>query len=159
MYNKEIPTINITDWKHRGYLHKPTWTHVEMNTNHNITFSFFLDRLLLQLDETEKAFNQFWSEHHLKLNQCLQLQHFEHNFREVLFSCVIELPFMVQWLLVLSSPLDYGYWVSPLTQPAPYILASSLIILFFLFQGGSNVLESHFPVDIHDILCMVYLPF
>nr|XP_035962361.1 probable guanine nucleotide exchange factor MCF2L2 isoform X2 [Halichoerus grypus] len=42
-----------------------------------------MERLLLQLDETEKAFNQFWSEHHLKLNQCLQLQHFEHNFYEV----------------------------------------------------------------------------
>uniref|UniRef100_A0A8C0QTA0 MCF.2 cell line derived transforming sequence-like 2 n=1 Tax=Canis lupus dingo TaxID=286419 RepID=A0A8C0QTA0_CANLU len=42
-----------------------------------------IERLLLQLDETEKAFNQFWSEHHSKLNQCLQLQHFEHNFCEV----------------------------------------------------------------------------
>uniref|UniRef100_A0A7N5PAG9 Kelch like family member 6 n=1 Tax=Ailuropoda melanoleuca TaxID=9646 RepID=A0A7N5PAG9_AILME len=42
-----------------------------------------MERLLLQLDETERAFNQFWSEHHLKLNQCLQLQHFEHNFYEV----------------------------------------------------------------------------
>ncbi|XP_039098262.1 probable guanine nucleotide exchange factor MCF2L2, partial [Hyaena hyaena] len=42
-----------------------------------------MERLLLQLDETEKAFNDFWSEHHLKLNQCLQLQHFEHNFHEV----------------------------------------------------------------------------
>ncbi|XP_037695614.1 probable guanine nucleotide exchange factor MCF2L2 isoform X2 [Choloepus didactylus] len=40
-------------------------------------------RLLVQLDETERAFSQFWSEHHLKLNQCLQLQHFEHNFCEV----------------------------------------------------------------------------
>ncbi|XP_004464669.2 probable guanine nucleotide exchange factor MCF2L2 isoform X3 [Dasypus novemcinctus] len=40
-------------------------------------------RLLVQLDETERAFNRFWSEHHLKLNQCLQLQHFEHNFCEV----------------------------------------------------------------------------
>ncbi|XP_066097744.1 probable guanine nucleotide exchange factor MCF2L2 isoform X3 [Saccopteryx bilineata] len=41
-----------------------------------------MERLLVQLDETEKAFSQFWSKHHLKLNQCLQLQHFEHNFRE-----------------------------------------------------------------------------
>ncbi|XP_022364795.1 probable guanine nucleotide exchange factor MCF2L2 isoform X3 [Enhydra lutris kenyoni] len=41
-----------------------------------------MERLLLQLDETERAFNQFWSEHHLKLNQCLQLQHFERNFYE-----------------------------------------------------------------------------
>ncbi|KAG8516054.1 putative guanine nucleotide exchange factor MCF2L2 [Galemys pyrenaicus] len=42
-----------------------------------------MERLLVQLNETEKAFSQFWSEHHLKLNQCLQLQHFEHNFCEV----------------------------------------------------------------------------
>ncbi|XP_053513582.1 probable guanine nucleotide exchange factor MCF2L2 isoform X3 [Artibeus jamaicensis] len=42
-----------------------------------------MERLLVQLDETEKAFTQFWSEHHLKLNQCLQLQHFEHSFCEV----------------------------------------------------------------------------
>ncbi|XP_045706794.1 probable guanine nucleotide exchange factor MCF2L2 isoform X1 [Phyllostomus hastatus] len=42
-----------------------------------------MERLLVQLDETERAFTQFWSEHHLKLNQCLQLQHFEHSFCEV----------------------------------------------------------------------------
>ncbi|XP_006869899.1 PREDICTED: probable guanine nucleotide exchange factor MCF2L2 [Chrysochloris asiatica] len=42
-----------------------------------------MGRLLVQLDETEKAFSRFWSEHQLKLNQCLQLQHFEHNFCEV----------------------------------------------------------------------------
>ncbi|XP_036074712.1 probable guanine nucleotide exchange factor MCF2L2 isoform X1 [Rousettus aegyptiacus] len=42
-----------------------------------------IERLLVQLDETEKAFSQFWSKHHLKLNQCLQLQHFEHKFCEV----------------------------------------------------------------------------
>ncbi|XP_044800208.2 probable guanine nucleotide exchange factor MCF2L2 isoform X2 [Bubalus bubalis] len=42
-----------------------------------------MERLLVQLDETQKAFSQFWSEHHLKLNQYLQLQHFEHSFCEV----------------------------------------------------------------------------
>uniref|UniRef100_H0WGX8 MCF.2 cell line derived transforming sequence-like 2 n=1 Tax=Otolemur garnettii TaxID=30611 RepID=H0WGX8_OTOGA len=42
-----------------------------------------MERLLVQLDETEKAFSQFWFEHHEKLNQCLQLQHFEHNFCKV----------------------------------------------------------------------------
>ncbi|XP_010622599.1 probable guanine nucleotide exchange factor MCF2L2 isoform X3 [Fukomys damarensis] len=42
-----------------------------------------MERLLVQLGETEKAFSQFWFEHHLKLNQCLQLQHFEHNFGKV----------------------------------------------------------------------------
>uniref|UniRef100_A0A6I8MYV1 MCF.2 cell line derived transforming sequence-like 2 n=1 Tax=Ornithorhynchus anatinus TaxID=9258 RepID=A0A6I8MYV1_ORNAN len=42
-----------------------------------------VERLLAQLDETEKAFDQFWSKHYLKLDQCLQLRHFEHDFREV----------------------------------------------------------------------------
>uniref|UniRef100_A0A3B4VNZ5 MCF.2 cell line derived transforming sequence-like 2 n=1 Tax=Seriola dumerili TaxID=41447 RepID=A0A3B4VNZ5_SERDU len=38
--------------------------------------------LLAQLDETENAFEQFWCKHHLKLEQCLQLRHFEQDFRE-----------------------------------------------------------------------------
>ncbi|XP_048109403.1 guanine nucleotide exchange factor DBS isoform X1 [Alosa alosa] len=42
-----------------------------------------VERLLAQLDETENAFEQFWSKHHLKLEQCLQLRHFEQDFREV----------------------------------------------------------------------------
>ncbi|XP_018417248.1 PREDICTED: probable guanine nucleotide exchange factor MCF2L2, partial [Nanorana parkeri] len=42
--------------------------------------------LLAQLDETAKAFDQFWSRHQLKLEQCLQLRHFEHDFRELKFT-------------------------------------------------------------------------
>ncbi|XP_072264266.1 probable guanine nucleotide exchange factor MCF2L2 [Pyxicephalus adspersus] len=45
-----------------------------------------VERLLAQLDETEKAFDQFWSRHQLKLEQCLQLRHFEHDFRELKLS-------------------------------------------------------------------------
>lgn len=40
-------------------------------------------RLLSQLDETERAFDEFWVRHKTKLEQCLQLCHFEHNYREV----------------------------------------------------------------------------
>ncbi|XP_076839378.1 guanine nucleotide exchange factor DBS isoform X4 [Brachyhypopomus gauderio] len=42
-----------------------------------------VQRLLGQLDETEAAFDDFWERHHNKLEQCLQLRHFEHDFREV----------------------------------------------------------------------------
>uniref|UniRef100_A0A3Q3WDI6 Uncharacterized protein n=1 Tax=Mola mola TaxID=94237 RepID=A0A3Q3WDI6_MOLML len=42
-----------------------------------------VERLLAQLDETENAFEQFWCKHNLKLEQCLQLRHFEQDFREV----------------------------------------------------------------------------
>lgn len=40
-------------------------------------------RLLSQLDETERAFDEFWVRHQTKLEQCLQLRHFEHDYREV----------------------------------------------------------------------------
>ncbi|XP_070850320.1 guanine nucleotide exchange factor DBS isoform X4 [Chaetodon trifascialis] len=42
-----------------------------------------VQRLLGQLDETETAFDDFWERHHTKLEQCLQLRHFEQHFREV----------------------------------------------------------------------------
>ncbi|XP_008336869.1 guanine nucleotide exchange factor DBS isoform X2 [Cynoglossus semilaevis] len=42
-----------------------------------------VERLLAQLDETDNAFEQFWCKHHLRLEQCLQLRHFEQDFREV----------------------------------------------------------------------------
>lgn len=40
-----------------------------------------LHRLLVQLEETEKNFDEFWSHHHRKLQQCLQLRQFEEGFR------------------------------------------------------------------------------
>ncbi|XP_016381585.1 guanine nucleotide exchange factor DBS-like [Sinocyclocheilus rhinocerous] len=42
-----------------------------------------VQRLLGQLDETETAFDDFWDKHQTKLEQCLQLRHFEQDFREV----------------------------------------------------------------------------
>ncbi|XP_062236454.1 guanine nucleotide exchange factor DBS isoform X2 [Platichthys flesus] len=42
-----------------------------------------VQRLLGQLDETETAFDDFWEHHRTKLEQCLQLRHFEQHFREV----------------------------------------------------------------------------
>lgn len=40
-------------------------------------------RLLAQLNETEAAFDEFWARHQQRLQQCLQLRHFEQDFREV----------------------------------------------------------------------------
>ncbi|KAM6934154.1 guanine nucleotide exchange factor DBS [Xenentodon cancila] len=42
-----------------------------------------VQRLLSQLDETERAFDEFWMRHRTKMEQCLQLRHFEQNYREV----------------------------------------------------------------------------
>uniref|UniRef100_A0A9J8BCP5 MCF.2 cell line derived transforming sequence-like 2 n=1 Tax=Cyprinus carpio carpio TaxID=630221 RepID=A0A9J8BCP5_CYPCA len=61
-----------------------------------------VERLLAQLDETENAFEQFWSRHHLKLEQCLQLRHFEQDFREV----KVSLDGLMETLLGLSDTGD-----------------------------------------------------
>ncbi|XP_077393626.1 guanine nucleotide exchange factor DBS isoform X7 [Festucalex cinctus] len=42
-----------------------------------------VQRLLSQLDETERAFDEFWGKHRAKLQQCLQLRHFEDDYKEV----------------------------------------------------------------------------
>ncbi|KAM3934257.1 guanine nucleotide exchange factor DBS [Leptodactylus fuscus] len=42
-----------------------------------------VERLNIQLNETETAFDEFWTKHQLKLEQCLQLRHFETKFREI----------------------------------------------------------------------------
>ncbi|XP_019750103.1 guanine nucleotide exchange factor DBS-like isoform X2 [Hippocampus comes] len=42
-----------------------------------------VQRLLSQLDETERAFDEFWGKHRAKLEQCLQLRHFEDDYKEV----------------------------------------------------------------------------
>uniref|UniRef100_A0A673LRE0 Guanine nucleotide exchange factor DBS-like n=1 Tax=Sinocyclocheilus rhinocerous TaxID=307959 RepID=A0A673LRE0_9TELE len=50
---------------------------------HSRSVFISVSRLLGQLDETETAFDDFWDKHQTKLEQCLQLRHFEQNFREV----------------------------------------------------------------------------
>ncbi|XP_057708474.1 guanine nucleotide exchange factor DBS-like isoform X14 [Corythoichthys intestinalis] len=42
-----------------------------------------VQRLLSQLDETETAFDEFWAKHRTKLEQCLQLRHFEDDYKEL----------------------------------------------------------------------------
>uniref|UniRef100_K7GFG5 MCF.2 cell line derived transforming sequence like n=1 Tax=Pelodiscus sinensis TaxID=13735 RepID=K7GFG5_PELSI len=48
-----------------------------------------VERLLDQLDETEIAFDEFWTKHHQKLEQCVQLRNFEQVFGEVKAALII----------------------------------------------------------------------
>uniref|UniRef100_A0A8C8G5S4 MCF.2 cell line derived transforming sequence-like 2 n=1 Tax=Oncorhynchus tshawytscha TaxID=74940 RepID=A0A8C8G5S4_ONCTS len=66
-------------------------THTEKHDKLKVGLCFSVNIILLNLASyngllvlmTENAFEQFWSKHHLKLEQCLQFRHFEHDFREV----------------------------------------------------------------------------
>ncbi|KAL5288815.1 MCF2L family protein [Megaselia abdita] len=42
-----------------------------------------IERLLVQLEETERRFDEFWKTHKNRLNQCLHLRRFEQDFREL----------------------------------------------------------------------------
>lgn len=44
---------------------------------------FAIERLLVQLEETERTFDVFWQQHSSKLRHCLELRRFEQDFREL----------------------------------------------------------------------------
>ncbi|CAH1103228.1 unnamed protein product [Psylliodes chrysocephalus] len=44
---------------------------------------FAVERLLVQLEETERTFDEFWQNHSVKLRHCLELRRFEQDFREL----------------------------------------------------------------------------
>ncbi|XP_033106300.1 guanine nucleotide exchange factor DBS-like isoform X4 [Anneissia japonica] len=41
------------------------------------------NKLLVQLEETEKSFERFWEGHKIKLMQCVDYRRFEHDFKQV----------------------------------------------------------------------------
>uniref|UniRef100_A0A1A8CDC0 MCF.2 cell line derived transforming sequence-like n=1 Tax=Nothobranchius kadleci TaxID=1051664 RepID=A0A1A8CDC0_NOTKA len=67
-----------------AYINEPLDTDPEYSmTQDEMENLATIQRLLGQLDETEAAFDDFWERHSTKLEQCLQLRHFEKHFREV----------------------------------------------------------------------------
>lgn len=54
-------------------------------------------RLLVQLEETERRFDDFWNSHLTRLRQCLELRLFEQAFRELQVRCTCCPP----WALVM----------------------------------------------------------
>uniref|UniRef100_A0A1A7XAD7 MCF.2 cell line derived transforming sequence-like n=1 Tax=Iconisemion striatum TaxID=60296 RepID=A0A1A7XAD7_9TELE len=67
-----------------AYINEPLETDPEYSmTQDEMENLATVQRLLGQLDETEAAFDDFWERHSTKLEQCLQLRHFETHFREV----------------------------------------------------------------------------
>ncbi|KAJ8942472.1 hypothetical protein NQ318_017765 [Aromia moschata] len=54
-----------------------------VQSSDTISNVFAVERLLVQLEETEKTFDEFWQEHSTKLRHCLELRRFEQDFREL----------------------------------------------------------------------------
>uniref|UniRef100_A0AC34QQJ6 CRAL-TRIO domain-containing protein n=2 Tax=Panagrolaimus sp. JU765 TaxID=591449 RepID=A0AC34QQJ6_9BILA len=47
---------------------------------HNVTA---IERMLVQLEDTERSFDAFWQRHRQRLTNCLQLRRFEESFRKI----------------------------------------------------------------------------
>lgn len=59
------------------------------------------NRLLVQLEETERTFDDFWFSHSARLRQCLELRRFEQDFRElqVWLWCTDNIQFLFWFIL------------------------------------------------------------
>ncbi|KAJ8986252.1 hypothetical protein NQ317_009960 [Molorchus minor] len=55
----------------------------DLQSSDTISNVFAVERLLVQLEETEKTFDEFWQQHSTKLRHCLGLRRFEQDFREL----------------------------------------------------------------------------
>ncbi|KHN74582.1 Guanine nucleotide exchange factor DBS [Toxocara canis] len=58
---------------------KPEHEQLSPTRLHNVTA---IERMLIQLEETERSFDTFWARHEKRLTQCLQLRRFEDSFRK-----------------------------------------------------------------------------
>uniref|UniRef100_A0A915AZA4 DH domain-containing protein n=1 Tax=Parascaris univalens TaxID=6257 RepID=A0A915AZA4_PARUN len=59
---------------------KPEHEQLSPTRLHNVTA---IERMLIQLEETERSFDTFWARHEKRLTQCLQLRRFEESFRKL----------------------------------------------------------------------------
>ncbi|XP_029286319.1 guanine nucleotide exchange factor DBS isoform X1 [Cottoperca gobio] len=106
-----------------------------------------VERLLAQLDETENAFEQFWCKHHLKLEQCLQLRHFEQDFREV----KVSLDNLMDSLTSLSDIGDCVARVEHLLNELKTLEGKALPTLekaqLHALHGDQLIQSNHYAVD------------
>uniref|UniRef100_A0A3P8UQ08 MCF.2 cell line derived transforming sequence like n=1 Tax=Cynoglossus semilaevis TaxID=244447 RepID=A0A3P8UQ08_CYNSE len=87
------------------YINEPLQTDPEYSMTHDELENLAtVQRLLGQLDETETAFDDFWEHHCTKMEQCLQLRHFEQHFREVCAQLNVMLEKLSSFSAVSVSP-------------------------------------------------------
>ncbi|XP_061735316.1 guanine nucleotide exchange factor DBS-like isoform X4 [Nerophis ophidion] len=106
-----------------------------------------VQRLLSQVDETEIAFDEFWGKHRSKLEQCLQLRHFEDNYKEVRVLLDQVLEKVSTFSEVGISPVHSDHILSELTtyeETVSEVLDRALA----LAQEGDDLIEkAHYAQD------------
>ncbi|PAV83342.1 hypothetical protein WR25_16353 isoform C [Diploscapter pachys] len=87
---------------------KPSAAQLSPTRLHNVSS---IERMLIQLDETEKSFDSFWGKHERRLTNCLQLRQFEDLFRKLQAS-------FARHMLYLEEHRGVGDGVAQATQLA-----------------------------------------
>ncbi|XP_047211354.1 guanine nucleotide exchange factor DBS isoform X4 [Girardinichthys multiradiatus] len=106
-----------------------------------------VQRLLGQLDETETAFDDFWERHHTKLEQCLQLRHFEKHFREVRPQLDVVSERLVGFSEVSISPAHAEHVLRELSGHEDKACELMDLALSLASEGDRLIENSHYAED------------
>nr|XP_055060626.1 guanine nucleotide exchange factor DBS isoform X9 [Misgurnus anguillicaudatus] len=106
-----------------------------------------VQRLLGQLDETETAFDDFWDKHQTKLEQCLQLRHFEQDFREVRPQLDLVYDRLIGFSDVGISPAHAEHILKELTNHEERTCAVLDLALSLVSDADRLIEASHYAVD------------
>ncbi|XP_045118170.1 guanine nucleotide exchange factor DBS-like isoform X4 [Portunus trituberculatus] len=106
-----------------------------------------VERLLVQLEETERTFDEFWTRHEGRLTQCLQLRRFEIDFRELQTSLEVSLKQLSGMLEVGDSVVHVDQLLAE-AQDFHMMTADQLEKAEELRIIGTQLIESqHYAVD------------
>uniref|UniRef100_A0A1I7WZP8 Syntaxin n=1 Tax=Heterorhabditis bacteriophora TaxID=37862 RepID=A0A1I7WZP8_HETBA len=113
---------------------KPRHEQLSPTRLHNVTA---IERMLVQLEETERSFDTFWAKHEKRLMNCLQLRQFEDSFRKVrnltnfrVVSCLSANSWCRKGVDILSSvPLDVSASTASLDALSQSPSVNGLILL------------------------------
>uniref|UniRef100_A0A3P9L1D6 Guanine nucleotide exchange factor DBS n=1 Tax=Oryzias latipes TaxID=8090 RepID=A0A3P9L1D6_ORYLA len=106
-----------------------------------------VQRLIGQLDETETAFEDFWERHRTKLEQCLQLRHFEHHFREIRAQLDVTSERLSGFSEVSVSPAHAEHVLQELSNHEDKAFALLDVALSLAGEGDGLIENSHYAED------------
>ncbi|XP_032412657.1 guanine nucleotide exchange factor DBS isoform X2 [Xiphophorus hellerii] len=106
-----------------------------------------VQRLLGQLDETQTAFDDFWERHRTKLEQCLQLRHFEKHFREVRPQLDVMFERLSGFSEVSISPAHAEHVLRELSSHEEKACELMDLALSLASEGDSLIENSHYAED------------
>uniref|UniRef100_A0AAR2M218 Mcf.2 cell line derived transforming sequence-like b n=1 Tax=Pygocentrus nattereri TaxID=42514 RepID=A0AAR2M218_PYGNA len=110
-------------------------------------------RLLSQLNESSTAFDDFWVQHHTKLEMCLRLRQFEHNFQQVLEDLEQATTRVTAFSHVGMSPTHTEHLLRELSSQEEKACVSLLTLRVLVVEGEGLVDSCEFADDSVKVKC------